>query len=330
MRYLQLITVCFHFAFTWTGQYFLCRKLLRQHHSDFEKNTRADQKRVKKYAQAIPSIAICAYRILADWRLNLQERMLLTQLGAATPLIDDYFDDKSLSPERVGRLIAAPGNAAANSHKEAFLIALLREIHKKTNDFDHFNALAQQVLKAQTASMLQQKKQSEQELLQRLSREKGGLSTLLYHALLQQRPAVAGAEEALFHLGAQMQLLDDIFDVYEDVQAGINTQATAIESIVQLQHRFQKNISHLEILFYALPFPNWRVRRMLDLFSALWALGDVALAQFEHIQNEKNGLFSSKKWSRMELVCDMAKPQNQARWILAWHKRMKANKKTVS
>lgn len=312
MKMWSLTAAFFQFLWTWLGQWYLLRSLLGG--PNFQGLSRADKARVRQYAQLVPSIAITAYRVLATWRLSRDERTAITLLSAATPLIDDYFDDPARSPLRLQSLIASPEACIPEDEKESYLLELLRFLHVKTQDSTHFHALADRVVMAQMASKSQTDVLTTWEDLRQIALEKGGASTLLFHALLQ-RPPVEGAEIAMYHLGGMMQFLDDIFDVYEDSRAGIRTTVTAAARLTTLRGAYRADREALAGHFRALPLPAYRIERFLHLLPALWALGDVALDQWERASTPETDVFDPNNRSRKELVCDMARIRNQLRWI---------------
>lgn len=318
LRIYDLLQAAWRFSGLWIRQYILLHRVLNPllkpilavHNPAFGPK---DAKRLKYYAQLIPTLAMTSYALLADRKLTLRERLLLSKLAAATPLIDDCFENAENPVPRLKAMIEKPEAMTAQNLKEAVLLYLLADIARETSGKNKFITLAYRVLEAQRHSQRQQTAFLDREAIRQISFDKGGYSTLLYHALLEQ-PEVPGETEALYRLGAMVQWVDDLFDVYEDSREGIQTLVSTCTDIRVLRRDFETELINLRQCFEALPLPQKHIRRYWALMDAFFALAKVCLDQLERVQETHGGVFDPLQCSRKELVCDMALLRNQWKW----------------
>ena len=92
----------------------------------------------------------------------------------------------------------------------------------------------------------------------RITAEKGGCSVLLFRSLLDN-PISGPEENALYQFGALIQLCDDIFDLWFDVQAGTATAASicaASGNIQGLNELFEAQVNACKAAIQKLPRPH--------------------------------------------------------------------------
>jgi hypothetical protein len=94
--------------------------------------------------------------------------------------------------------------------------------------------------------------------IMRITAEKGGCSVLLFRSLLDN-PISAPEAAALYQFGALIQLCDDIFDLWFDVQAGTVTAAStcaAAGNIQALNELFEAQVNACKTAIQKLPRPH--------------------------------------------------------------------------
>jgi hypothetical protein len=128
-------------------------------------------------------------------------------------------------------------------------------------------------------------------------------------------PTASDQEIALlYHLGASMQLGNDIFDVYKDREKNIRTLVTEAKKVDDLRRLLLERLNYAYKAAYLLPHPRQRIRRFLNNLSiGVFSRCFVCLDHLE--QNEKitNGVFQVKSYSRSQLICDMDTKKNMLR-----------------
>lgn len=94
--------------------------------------------------------------------------------------------------------------------------------------------------------------------IMRITAEKGGCSVLLFRSLLDN-PISAPEAAALYQFGALIQLCDDIFDLWFDVQAGTVTAASTCATagnIQELNELFAMQVNACKTAIQKLPRPH--------------------------------------------------------------------------
>ncbi len=177
------------------------------------------------------------------WIANSLQMLLDLPLGLGSglfaysmlyPLTDNLLDDPQLSPgakrafsERLGaRLAGGPAIPAGAREAVAFRMVDRIEDEFPRGEFGDVHESLLAIHRAQTLSLSQQRKSglTDAEILA-ISSEKGGSSVLadLYLVVGRATPA---EERFAFGYGVFLQLLDDLQDVEDDLQAGHETLFT--------------------------------------------------------------------------------------------------------
>lgn len=229
-------------------------------------------------------------------------------LGAVTPVYDDLLDEHQLTHSQLHE------NQQFSNDQLANLVNLYRwldhavkgQIGLKTEYLRYLD----RVISAQAQSQLQLSTQVVgKEGIVRITKEKGGSATLLYRCLLSN-PLKVGEEEAIFELGALLQLMNDLFDLYKDTQAGAATLVTRCQQPSELLTLYDQQLEKVFQKFASLPYPAAQRRRTIRLILTMVSQGYVCIYQFLALQ-EQFGHFEAVKYSRKQLICDMDKFGNQ-------------------
>ena len=181
----------------------------------------------KRISQYLPVFLLIEYLFskLSGQRPSSGFRQKSTALAALTPLLDDLNDEYNYDAATIKKILL-PGFIA--QHDEAALCRLF--FGKGGFEWD---AYWDKVLEIQDKSRLQSGTESID--LNQITREKGGASVVLgWSAITNQYGGEKMAELSL-HFGAFAQLLNDIFDIWKDREAGVRTPATSALDIAVLK-----------------------------------------------------------------------------------------------
>src|SRR5690606_7795265 len=116
-------------------------------------------------------------------------------------------------------------------------------------------------------------------------------------------------------LGASLQLVNDLFDVYKDHQNHIQTLLTTQPDLNFISNLFQEKVQLTISAFNKLSYPPKQKDKMLWLIKIMLSRGFVCLEQLKALPNAMNN-FSPKNYSRKQLICDMEKPKNIGRSLV--------------
>jgi hypothetical protein len=273
------------------------------------------------YARYAPTISGVGYALLAGRQLSKSERMLMTKLSSAAPLFDDYFDDDSLSPERLKLFITQPEKVKPGNTKEELFLKLLLEIKAEAKQYDYFNEVCLKVYESQMMAKEQQHGELAYDDLHKISFDKGGYSTLLFKSIMDE-PSKPGENNAIWHFGGMVQWVDDMFDIYEDTINHIQTFATPKVDIKITRQNFLHDLQEMISLFKKLTFPSKRIWQFLDFQVFFFSRTMVCFEQLEKIQGDSEFL-EPGIFIRKALICDMEKWENILKWF-RYYKKMRS------
>lgn len=311
------------FRFGWEiilQEIYLQKYLQKQLHHFLQKSdgtfSAKDIRRMKYYARFVPAVSGANYGVLLNRKLSENERISMLFLSAAAPMFDDYFDDNSLKEVDLREMISKPETFLARNSREEVLIFLLQNTKKRIKEIAVFMEICYKVFDAQTEAKKQEIGGLSKEEVKKITYDKGGYSTLLFLAVMDDFQAGKSAEEqAIYHFGGLVQMIDDVFDIYEDAQMGLQTLATMERDMADLRQDFELDLLKMGELFYALPLPKENIRRFLDLQLFFFTRGCVCMEQLVELQYSAKTFFFAKNYSRKELICDMEKGKNILKWM---------------
>ncbi len=274
-----------------------------------------DIKKIEKYyGLAVPAILGEAYADLRGKPMTERERMSATFLGASTGLFDDFFDKKDLTDEYVKNLYTFPETFTGQNSNERLSNYCWTQALTYTASKSLLLKFATKVHEAQIESRKQVSADLAPHIIREITFDKGGFSVVFYLALFYDK--MPYEDEYLFYnVGALLQLENDLFDVYKDSRAGINTLATSGEDIELVYGVYAAQWQKVCLLIKETAYPVNGKKAFASLLAALVSRGFVCLDMLKKRQAENHGKFDPLVFSRKQLICDMEKPVNLFRTI---------------
>lgn len=229
-------------------------------------------------------------------------------LGAVTPVYDDLLDDYRLTHTQ---LIDSPTFKDPKINNLVVLYQWLdREIKERIELKSAYANYLALIIEAQAQSQAQHKQHTfDVGYLLTITRNKGGYATLLYRCLLAN-PLLSGEEEAIYELGALLQLMNDLFDLYKDTQAASSTLVTHCENPSDLLPMYMRQLTVVIEKFALLAYPKVQKDLCIRLILTMVSQGVICIHQFIALQ-KMHGHFNAKEFTRKDLICDMDKISNQ-------------------
>lgn len=273
--------------------------------------TPADFKKILSYySLGVPVILGESLCVLRGKKMHPRERLSMTFLGGISGLLDDLFDDPEKEVDHLENFILQPEKLLpSNSHER-----LLVHLYELGLHYSYNSALIQQqalrVFQSQKESLKQKESNVNSLKIEEITYAKGG-NSFLYYRLCLYHPLEMTEQNFLYELGGIMQLGNDIFDVWEDHQNGINTAATLCKDVRELRNTFRKRLQKCFSLAYNTPYPEQNIQQFLRICSLALARVFVCLEQFLDLQKSTGNQFKIEKYTRKQLICDMQKPMNQ-------------------
>ncbi|MEK6782336.1 MAG: class 1 isoprenoid biosynthesis enzyme [Bacteroidota bacterium] len=272
--------------------------------SDFKKIT-------SYYGLAVPAILGEAFCALHGRKMTSKERMASTCQGAITGLFDDFFDKRLISDQELKAFIERPKQLTGNTSSEKLFLYFYRMALENAAEPKLMMEHLYRVFHAQVDSKKQVNSDLSSDEIKAITFLKGGTSLVFYRMAFT--PSFGKDEEdMLLRLGGLMQLSNDIFDVYKDLQHRIRTLATTTRDIREIRKLFGELLKDGYSSARKTQYRKDNVERFLDIISlGIFSRSFVCLDQLEERQRLSNNVFSPQHYSRSDLICDMDNPGNK-------------------
>jgi hypothetical protein len=241
--------------------------------------------------------------------MTKEEMQRFSYLSSCAPVFDDFFENNS-DTDSIRGLMNDPNIEKAHSKSEMLAAWFFQKILKDIKNGIEILNTANQLFDAQLLSKSQKNNSLNSNELLEISLKKGGFSGLMYGLLLNgEKPELF--LELAYQLGAYGQLMDDIFDLYDDAKEGIGTFANQSNSVRDIRMILEEQ----EQKIYDLISKMHLMRKNRDLFKNVMAVFssvvEIALQQYESIEMElKIHPSDCLKTDRVHWVVDMEKTSN--------------------
>lgn len=273
-----------------------------------------DIKRITKYYQLSLNIICGNLYYLTGHKLQQDEHKRIILLSVFLPLLDDLFDDRLMRYEDITSLITTPENFVPTSATDHLVqdlyLALLRLTPRRTLFVEHL----QQVSHWENESLKQFSNNISKEALYQITYNKSYYSVLLFCAVLNHYPGPA-IEQMLYPIAGLMQLTNDAFDVWKDLQQGLYTLPNRYCEYEQLQELFMKETISINHQLSQLPYALKARQTYAIKIHALHAMGWMSLEQLKGVTAGSSDPAVLVRLSRRDLVCDMDSLTRQIKWV---------------
>lgn len=265
------------------------------------------------YGLAVPAILGEAFCLLAGKPMSDKERWASSSQGAMTGLFDDFFDKYYMKDVDVKNKITALQKEKLHRSNEQLFDLFYKKALQTVPDKNAMQQTLYAVYEAQIKSKLQADPLLLINDIKNITFEKGGTSLLFYRSAFW--PAATEPETALLHhLGATMQLANDIFDVYKDKENGIRTLITETDNIHAIRLLLIERLQYAYQQAYSLPYPAVAIHKFLSILSiGIFSRCFVCLDYLQKNEIFTNHKFQVRAYSRKQLICDMDTKKNMLR-----------------
>jgi len=266
------------------------------------------------YGLYVPVVIGKSFARLYGRELSAKEHRLLTLLGIVTPFFDDFFDIERLDEKEIRHLVLHPFEAKPATLMQKAFVEYGKEIVSTIPDKEFFYEVSMQVFAAQLASNQQEDPAINIDTNKMLASRKGGSSLLFYYTALDV-PRNESIQQMVYHTGALLQLSNDIFDAYKDIQKNIYTLVRNYEDISDLKQYYKEQYQQLIRQTNALHVPKQQANKYLRRSQLLFAMTFVMLNRLIAVQKRKDLYANWQAVPRQELVCDAEKLFVQMKWL---------------
>ncbi|WP_207511101.1 class 1 isoprenoid biosynthesis enzyme [Longitalea luteola] len=271
-------------------------------------------KRITKYWQLALNLVCENLYQLSERQLQASEYKRIMLLSVFGPLFDDLFDDKILQHEQIAALVARPETYVAQNETDLLVTKLYLALLELTPNRQLFVHQLQQVSHWQIASLKQLKDNLTKEELQEITYNKSYYAILLFCAVLDFYPDQQ-LLEILYPVAGLMQLTNDAFDVWKDVQHGVYTLPNRYLNFEELQALFLSEIALINQKLWQLPYGARNKQSFAITVHSLHAMGWISLEQLKNVTAAISTYAELQQLSRKTLVCDMDSWQQKKKWL---------------
>ncbi len=266
------------------------------------------------YGLFIPSVLCASYMRLYGKKLTAEERTRVTLFGILTPVGDDLFDIDKLDVESIRAITFNPNKYEATTFSAKVAKKIQGFLLENVPHNSEYIQSSKNVFEIQLATIKQTNPAITTAEIEEITDAKGGYSVIIYHQTLNET-ALQDMEKALFKIGGLMQFANDCFDIHKDIHEGIFTLASRCNDYNQLKTLYLEKVKEANHLVKLLPYPAKRKSEFLIIMHAIIAQGLVAIDQMIRLQQKMEGPVNCLEQPRKELITDMQKPANIARWM---------------
>ncbi|QEC42069.1 class 1 isoprenoid biosynthesis enzyme [Pseudobacter ginsenosidimutans] len=266
--------------------------------------------RITKYYQLALNLVCENIYLIPEKKLNASEHRNILQLSIFMPLFDDLFDDRLLDYPQIEALITEPEKYTPSNKIDSIVHALYVQLLREIPARDRFIQYLKEGAYWELQSLKQFNSEISEEELTQITYNKSYYSILLFCSVLESWPGAA-MEALLYPVSGLMQLTNDVFDVWKDLQKGVHTIPNLYWNYEKLEAVFLNEVRSINTQTARLPYPVNNRKNFLIRTHALNAMGWMSLQQLREVAILKP--FSEA--SRKELVCDMDSLRQQLRWV---------------
>ena len=275
----------------------------------------ATLKKIKAYYCFGVPLVCGVYTRIYGRRISEEERGYAVLGGIATPLIDDFTDNKQLSKEELKSLLSFGERANPGTLEEAIVNRILCRLHENASSPEGFVNAFNHVIEAQIESEKQLRRNLRREEILKITLEKGAWSHILFHYLIREVPSQQ-AIGVICQMGGVLQITQDIFDIYKDFRDGISTLATTCADFREFEEFYRGECIKFCRMARQLPYNKSDLEFFIILFTNIMARGIVAVRMLSRLQDKSGGgVLPYEKLERKQLICDMDKPASFLKMI---------------
>lgn len=245
---------------------------------------------------------------------NKEEKLRSIHYFTCSSLFDNFWDNKTHSLEELKTISFESETYQPKTFDEKVFLESHLFLKNYVEDKAAYNNVSQKVFLAQQLSLKQFDKEITNEAIQHITFEKGGNSVLLCSYYLDIKPTKA-EEQCWYLLGTMIQLINDLFDTYKDLQQHSYTLATRCTNVYEVEKIYLHQIRQIKNCITLLPYKK-RVKQYFSIvIASTYTLGLVAVEQLKHIQANEKEMPDLRYLPRKALITDMEKFSNIWLWV---------------
>lgn len=295
------------------------------HNLEHKFNGKFDERTFKKiifyYSLKVP--AICdAFLYLHHKKTNRQECERLMHYFICSSVFDNFFDREELSDKEIYDITFNSINWTPKNFIERISLHSHLLLISFVENKEYYFSVLKKEYEVQVLSRKQFSSNITNEEIEKITLEKGGNAVLLTSFYLDT-VASKHEQEVWYKLGNVIQFVNDLFDIYRDLQNGLQTIPNRLTSIHQFKNYYLQLVNQVTNAIEKIEVKKSRKIVLKISAMGICALGIIAIEQLEKLQGKKDSLPNFKTLQRKDLIVDMEKMKNLFKWIKVVYKLSK-------
>ncbi len=280
-------------------------------------NGRFDERTFKKiifyYSLKVP--AICdAFLHLHHKKTNRQECERLIHYFICSSVFDNFFDREELTDEEIYNITFNSKAYTASNFNESISLQSHLLLIDFVRDKQHYFDVLKKEYDVQVASRKQFNTSITNKEIEYITLEKGGNAVLLTSFYLDTQASIY-EENVWYKLGNVIQFVNDLFDIYRDLQNGLQTIPNRLTDVKPFKQYYLSLVDDVKTSINKIEVKKSRKLVLKISCMGICALGIIAIEQLEKIQGNNNKLPDLKTLPRKSLIVDMEKKKNLWKWV---------------
>lgn len=289
--------------------------LLKRIEEKFKGTFNPDTFRKIAVSYGIYNPMICdPFSLLHGRPTNKDEKKRFIHYFICSSLFDDFTDYQLITEGQLQAISFQPNDyKPASFDEKVFLYAhqILRDYVKDKKGYD---LISHELFQAQMDSKKQYNTTLNKEKIKEITFKKGGNSVLLCRYYLDSDSSEV-EEKCWYQIGTLIQLTNDLYDIYKDLQDNIATLPNQMKDAYAFEDFFIQQIQVIKTLIRQLPFSHKHKKEFSLSMAGIYSFGLIAIDQLKKIQGNNDFLPKLKALPRKELIIDMEKISNLAKWF---------------
>jgi hypothetical protein len=299
----------------------LLRKLELEHNGKFDERT--FKKIIFGYSIQIPAI-YDGFLGLYNRKSSQQECTNLLHYFICSSVFDNFFDRQELSDQEIYSITFDCQNFSPKTFEQRIGLAAHLYLLNKINltDKQEYLTVLKRAFDVQVASRNQFNPSISNHEIDWITREKGGCALQLCCYYLDKVNSIE-EKNTWYALGEVIQFTNDLYDIYRDIQNGLETIPNRLHNISEFKTMFLSLIDHLKNEISNIPVKSNNKLPLKISLMGIAAFGIIAIEQLEKIADKNGNLPNLKTVPRKQLIVDMEKPSMLIKWVKISYKLSK-------
>lgn len=263
------------------------------------------KKRIYGYTIKVSVIVGDFLEAIFERKLNEIEYENLFLAGAISPLFDEFCDNNNHDEIQLTKIIEDRYDNENNPKVDLFL-SLLRVLRSRKENNELFETSIRQIFNSQLLSKIQ-KNTTDRDVIRDITFQKGGKSFLFYASCTESISSEI-QKKVIYNFGSFVQLLDDVFDISQDITEGNNTLATINinhlnELNNELEFKYDNNAAEINELKISRNNKNrlLRIYLLLLIPTQAYLTTLIDASKTDEIIDENNNLQKKYRWKSWDI-----------------------------